>query len=43
LQIEEEIGAGILGIPTDQEEGHKGHCPVCGKDASVKVYVARKY
>lgn len=43
LQIEEEIGAGILGIPTGQEEGHKGQCPVCGKDASVKVYVARKY
>lgn len=43
LQIEEKIGAGILGIPTGQEEGHKGQCPVCGKDASVKVYVARKY
>jgi prolyl-tRNA synthetase len=43
LQIEEEIGAGILGIPTGQEEDHKGQCPVCGKDASVKVYVARKY
>ncbi len=43
LQIEEEIGAGILGIPPGQEEGCKGQCPVCGKDASVKVYVARKY
>lgn len=43
LKIEEEIGAGILGIPTGQEEGRKGQCPVCGKDASVKVYVARKY
>lgn len=43
LQIEEEIGAGILGIPTGQEEGYKGQCPVCGKDSSVKVYVARKY
>jgi prolyl-tRNA synthetase len=43
LKIEEKIGAGILGIPTGQEEGHKGQCPVCGKDARVKVYVARKY
>ena len=43
LQIEEEIGAGILGIPTGQEEDHRRQCPVCGKDASVKVYVARKY
>ncbi|MBC7085598.1 MAG: proline--tRNA ligase [Methanomethylovorans sp.] len=43
LQIEEKIGAGILGIPTEQKESQNVQCPVCGRDASVKVYVAKKY
>jgi prolyl-tRNA synthetase len=43
LMIEEEIGAGILGIPTEQTEGCTGKCPVCGSDAGTQVYVARTY
>lgn len=43
LKIEEDIGAGILGIPTEQTEGCSGKCPVCGSDADTQVYVARTY
>ncbi len=43
LKIEDEIGAGILGIPEDQETGCCGTCPVCGSEASLQVYVARTY
>ncbi|MDY0387723.1 MAG: proline--tRNA ligase [Methanolobus sp.] len=43
LKLEEEIGAGILGILTEQTEGCSGKCPVCGKDADTQVYVARTY
>ncbi|WP_094227981.1 proline--tRNA ligase [Methanolobus psychrotolerans] len=43
LKLEDEIGAGILGIPTDQAEGCSGKCPVCGLDANTQVYVARTY
>jgi prolyl-tRNA synthetase len=42
LKLEDETGAGILGIPTDQKEC-SGKCPVCGSDAETKVYVARTY
>jgi prolyl-tRNA synthetase len=42
LKLEDDTGAGILGIPTDQEDC-KGKCPVCGADAETKVYVARTY
>jgi prolyl-tRNA synthetase len=42
LKLEDETGAGILGIPTDQDEC-SGKCPVCGSDSETKVYVARTY
>ncbi|WP_407355902.1 proline--tRNA ligase [Methanolobus sp. WCC5] len=43
LRLEDEIGAGILGIPTEQAESCSGKCPVCGQDADTQVYVARTY
>ena len=43
LKIEDDIGAGILGIPTEQSEGCSGKCPACGSDATTQVYVARTY
>ncbi|WMW22439.1 proline--tRNA ligase [Methanolobus mangrovi] len=43
LKLEEDIGAGILGIPIDQTEGCSGKCPVCGSDADTQVYIARTY
>lgn len=43
LKIEEEVGAGILGIPTEQSGECSGKCPVCGMDATTQVYVARTY
>jgi len=43
LKLEDDIGAGILGIPTDQTEGYSGKCPVCGSDADTQVYIARTY
>lgn len=43
LKIEDEIGAGILGIPTSQNSNDSGQCPICGQKSSVKIYVARKY
>ncbi|MCQ6962862.1 proline--tRNA ligase [Methanolobus chelungpuianus] len=42
LKLEDEIGAGILGIPTGQEPC-KGKCITCGTDADMQVYVARTY
>ncbi|MBN2110191.1 MAG: proline--tRNA ligase [Methanosarcinaceae archaeon] len=42
LKLEEEVGAGILGIPTGQE-CCQGKCVVCGADADTMVYVARTY
>ncbi|MCK5486644.1 MAG: hypothetical protein KAI86_10550, partial [Desulfobacterales bacterium] len=43
LAIEEKVGAGILGIPTGQDENIVGKCPVCGADSTTRVYVARTY
>jgi prolyl-tRNA synthetase len=43
LRLEDEIGAGILGIPTEQAHSCSGKCPVCGQDADTQVYVARTY
>ncbi len=43
LKLEDDIGAGILGIPDEQSEGCSGKCPVCGSDSSTQVYVARTY
>ena len=42
LQLEDEIGAGILGIPTGQE-ACQGKCITCNADANTQVYVARTY
>ncbi len=42
LKLEGEIGAGILGIPTEQNNSF-GKCPVCGADSDTQVYVARTY
>jgi len=43
LALEEEIGAGILGIHDGKEGETTGKCPLCGADASTRVYVARTY
>ncbi|MBN2488571.1 MAG: proline--tRNA ligase [Methanosarcinaceae archaeon] len=43
LALEEEIGAGILGIPTGQGGERPVRCPLCGTDTSTWVYVARTY
>ncbi|MBN1133546.1 MAG: proline--tRNA ligase [Methanosarcinaceae archaeon] len=43
LALEEEIGAGILGIPTGQEGEKSAKCPLCGTDTGTWVYVARTY
>ncbi|KGK98792.1 prolyl-tRNA synthetase [Methanococcoides methylutens] len=43
LELDEEVGAGILGIPTDQDEEGNYKCPMCGKDTSIRVYVAKTY
>ncbi|WP_440952371.1 proline--tRNA ligase [Methanococcoides sp. FTZ1] len=43
LEMDEQVGAGILGIPTEQDDTGNYRCPVCGKDTSIRVYVARTY
>ena len=42
LKLEADVGAGILGIPTEQDD-ISGKCPVCGADSTTRVYVARTY
>ncbi len=42
LKLEDEVGAGILGIPSSQDEC-RGKCVVCDGDADNMVYVARTY
>ncbi|TGC10741.1 proline--tRNA ligase [Methanolobus halotolerans] len=42
LRLEDEVGAGILGIPSPQESC-RGKCVVCETDTDTKVYVARTY
>jgi prolyl-tRNA synthetase len=43
LVMEEQIGAGILGIPLEQKKDRKEKCPVCGGETETRVYVARTY
>ncbi len=43
LAMEDRIGAGILGIPLDQEGTDEGKCPICGEETKTRVYVARTY
>lgn len=43
LDMEESIGAGILGIPTGRDGSVVSKCPMCGQDATTQVYVARTY
>lgn len=42
LKLEDEVGAGILGIPSSQDKC-QGKCVVCDADADTMVYVARTY
>ncbi len=42
LRLEEQAGAGILGIPVEQGAG-KCKCIACNEQASTQVYVARTY
>ncbi|ADI74743.1 prolyl-tRNA synthetase [Methanohalobium evestigatum Z-7303] len=42
-ELEENIGAGILGIPVNQENSSSSPCPVCGGEANTKIYVSRTY
>ncbi|MDK2892910.1 MAG: prolyl-tRNA synthetase [Methanohalophilus sp.] len=43
LEMEEVIGAGILGIPTDQPSCDTKTCPMCGSQATSSIYIARTY
>lgn len=44
LEMEEIVGAGILGIPEDPALGQaEGSCPVCGKPTGTVVLMARTY
>ena len=43
LEMEEAIGAGILGIPTDQPSCEDKVCPMCGSQATNTIYIARTY
>ncbi|MDD2440238.1 MAG: proline--tRNA ligase [Methanosarcinaceae archaeon] len=43
LAMEEEMDAGILGIPLDQVEDKPAKCPICGEETKTRVYVARTY
>ncbi|MGM0770151.1 MAG: proline--tRNA ligase [Halobacteriota archaeon] len=43
LEMDVQVGAGILGIPSDQEENGDYKCPVCGKATGTRVYVSRTY
>ncbi|QLC50387.1 proline--tRNA ligase [Methanolobus zinderi] len=42
LKLEDEVGAGILGIPSSEDKC-QGKCVVCDGDADTMVYVARTY
>jgi prolyl-tRNA synthetase len=43
LIMEDQINAGILGIPLEQKKDWKGKCPVCEEETKILVYVARTY
>jgi len=43
LDLDEQAGAGILGIPTDMDEDGTYKCPICSKETRTRVYVARTY
>lgn len=43
LAMEDEMEAGILGIPLDQEGNKPAKCPICGEETTTRVYVARTY
>ncbi|ABE51200.1 proline--tRNA ligase [Methanococcoides burtonii] len=43
LDLDEQVGAGILGIPTDMDEDGTYKCPICSKETRTRVYVARTY
>ncbi|MFP4654974.1 MAG: proline--tRNA ligase [Methanohalobium sp.] len=42
-ELEERIGAGILGIPVNQNKNGSNQCPMCGCETNTKVYVSRAY
>jgi prolyl-tRNA synthetase len=43
LIMEDQINAGILGIPLEQKKDWKEKCPVCKEETKTLVYVARTY
>jgi prolyl-tRNA synthetase len=43
LIMEDQINAGILGIPLEQKKDWKEKCPVCKEETQTLVYVARTY
>ncbi len=43
LEMEDRIGAGILGIPLTPRGKGKEKCPICGAETETRVYVARTY
>ncbi|MBE0522328.1 MAG: proline--tRNA ligase, partial [Candidatus Methanoperedenaceae archaeon] len=43
LAMEEEVGAGILGIPQGDVGKGKGNCPICNKETTYMAIMARTY
>lgn len=43
LKMEEAFGTGMLGISTIQDNDDLGKCPICSRQSSLKIYVAKKY
>jgi prolyl-tRNA synthetase len=43
LEIEEAVGAGILGLPGDQQPDGDKVCCLCGAPATDSIYIARTY
>ena len=43
LIMEDQINAGILGIPLEQRKDWTEKCPVCKEETKTLVYVARTY
>ncbi len=43
LEMENEVGAGILGVPEGELGRGIGRCPVCGKDTGNMAIMAKTY
>ncbi len=43
LELEERTGAGILGIPQNDESCDASRCTICQKETNINAYMARTY